>query len=139
MNDYIKHIGSNAGKIWKELNEHETLSQHELKENTQLNNDDFHMAIGWLANENKIDKSKEKDVYTLGESTIAQDIEKKAHLVLEMLQDQSKKNVASIAKSAELRPMEVYTALGWLAREDKIMVFQDRTLQNKYSLKNNST
>ena len=135
MDDNIGMIGRNAGMIWENLNENGSLLQKNIRSKTDLKNNEFHMAVGWLARENKINKSQKNNTYQLGESNIADDIGCFAEKVSNELQDQSKKNVATIAKSAELRPKEVYMALGWLAREDKLEIFQDRTLQKKYSLK----
>ncbi len=137
MDDFSAQIEKNAGKIYQRLNAEDLkqASAQELKDQTDLTDHELFLSIGWLAKENKINKSKNNGLYYLGESSIAADINKHAERVRHTLQNKSKKNVASIARSAELRPMEVYIALGWLAREDKIMFFRDRTLQHKYSLK----
>ena len=135
MDGNIENIGRNAGKIWENLHDTGSLQQRQLKNNTNLKNNEFHMAVGWLARENKINKSKKNNMYSIGESNIADEIGGYAEKVWNALQDKSKKNVATIAKSSDLRPKEVYAALGWLAREEKLQIFQDETLQTKYSLK----
>lgn len=135
MEDNIKSIGKYAGNIWKSLNENEYLSQKKILELTQLKNNEFHLGIGWLVKENKIKKSEKNNLYSLGPSNLTDTIGKKAAEIVSTLQNQSKKNVAAIAKSTDLRPKEVYRGLGWLAREGKLEIFDDKTLQKKYSLK----
>jgi hypothetical protein len=135
MDDNTEMIGTFAGKIWENLSENESLSPRQLMRNTQLKNNEFYMGIGWLAKEDKINKSEEDNRYYLGETNLSEEIGKRAGEVWNALKDQSKKNVAAIAKSTNLRPKEVYAALGWLAREDKLVIFDDKTLQKKYGLK----
>ena len=49
-------IGSNAGKIWHRLEEGELTDTHlrRIKEDCQLKDTDFFLALGWLAREDKI-------------------------------------------------------------------------------------
>lgn len=47
-------IGEYAGKIWEALNENPQLSIKELKSATKLKDNDLHLALGWLARENKV-------------------------------------------------------------------------------------
>jgi hypothetical protein len=47
-------IGVNAGKIWNVLKENQELSIEGLKKNTKLNNNQLHLALGWLSREDKI-------------------------------------------------------------------------------------
>ena len=47
-------IGLNAGKIWSLLNEQGEHSVKELKKELKLTDNEFFMAIGWLAREGKI-------------------------------------------------------------------------------------
>ena len=47
-------IGLNAGKIWSLLNEQGEHSVKELKKELKLTDNEFSMAIGWLAREGKI-------------------------------------------------------------------------------------
>lgn len=49
-----KRIGSNAGKVWRILNENGELSMFALCHELGLTFEDVALAIGWLARENKI-------------------------------------------------------------------------------------
>lgn len=49
-----KRIGSNAGKVWRILNEKGELSMFALCHELGLTFEDLALAIGWLARENKI-------------------------------------------------------------------------------------
>ena len=49
-----KRIGSNAGKVWRILNEKGELSMFDLCRELGLTFEDVALANGWLARENKI-------------------------------------------------------------------------------------
>lgn len=49
-----KRIGSNAGKVWRILNEKGELSMFDLCRELGLTFEDVALAIGWLAREDKI-------------------------------------------------------------------------------------
>ena len=51
-------IGTNAGVIWKALDEKKTLTVKQLKTATKLTEGEIYAAIGWLARENKIKSEK---------------------------------------------------------------------------------
>lgn len=50
----IKLIGQNAGKIWQNLDAEGETSLSKLIKKTKLDTNNFFMALGWLARENKI-------------------------------------------------------------------------------------
>ena len=50
----ISHIGSNAGRIWQELEINGEMSTGSLRKNLDLAPFDLQVAIGWLAREDKI-------------------------------------------------------------------------------------
>ncbi len=50
----IEKIGTNAGLVWKVLENGET-SLKAVKKATKLNEKDLNMALGWLARESKIE------------------------------------------------------------------------------------
>lgn len=61
-----KSIGTNAGIIWRIMNNNMSWNYAELKEKSGLSDMDLCAAIGWLARENKIefeDNSKEQRIY----------------------------------------------------------------------------
>jgi len=47
-------IGTNAGKIWRFLNQNGESSILEIRDVLSMKGSDVSMAIGWLARENKI-------------------------------------------------------------------------------------
>jgi len=47
-------IGENAGKIWNALNELGEMNILELKNATQLDDKEIHLALGWLSREKKV-------------------------------------------------------------------------------------
>ena len=49
-----EEIGSNAGKIWDFLNEQGNQSLKELKKKLKMTDQQFYLAVGWLAREGKI-------------------------------------------------------------------------------------
>ena len=108
----------NAGKIWVTLNTHGPLDQISLIKKTKLSNNDFHAAIGWLARENKI--YKEGNSYRLGETNLTDIIGEDAGKIWKVLNSHGEVNVSSIAKFTKIRPVDAYSALGWLAKENKI-------------------
>lgn len=50
----IERIGTNAGLVWKALENGEA-SLKAVKKTTKLNEKDLNMALGWLAREGKIE------------------------------------------------------------------------------------
>ncbi|MCX7956352.1 MAG: winged helix-turn-helix domain-containing protein [Endomicrobia bacterium] len=56
MNEKIKEIGINAGKIWSFLtSKSDYIDILEIKFSLSLNNTDLFLALGWLAREDKLD------------------------------------------------------------------------------------
>lgn len=56
-----KRIGSNAGKVWRILNEKGELSMFALCHELGLTFEDVALAIGWLARKTKSCLEKEKE------------------------------------------------------------------------------
>ena len=54
-------IGTNAGVVWRLLNDNKPWSYCQLKKASGLSDRDLNAAIGWLARENKIDFDCERD------------------------------------------------------------------------------
>lgn len=60
-----KRIGSNAGKVWRILNEKGELSMFDLCHELGLTFEEVALAIGWLARESKVFlKKKEGMLFT---------------------------------------------------------------------------
>jgi len=120
MRDITKYYGRNAGKIWVSLNTYGPQSQSSLIKKTKLTLQDFHTGIGWLARENKI--LKKGILYNLGETNLTNIIGENAGKVWRLLESQGQVDISSIARLSEIKIQDAYSALGWLAREDKIKI-----------------
>jgi len=114
-------FGENAGKIWITLNEKGPLSKQELLKNTQLKESDFQIGIGWLARENKVNITDE-DLYKLDDTNLTPKIGSDAGKVYKILDIWGKVNFTTIKKLAKIDGKDVYSALGWLAKENKIEI-----------------
>jgi len=114
----MEEIGQNAGKIWKVLNLQGPLTESRLINSTMLEESQFQAAIGWLARENKI--SKNGSFYRLGATNLTDKIGADAGKLWNTLAKNNEVDVSVIAKLAQLDEKDAYSALGWLAREDKI-------------------
>jgi hypothetical protein len=114
----IKNFGRNAGKIWTALNTHGPLNQSALIKNTKLSLNDFYAGIGWLARENKI--YKDRIFYKLGETNLTNKIGEKAGKIWRLIDSKGQVDMSSIVKKTQIKIQDAYSALGWLAREDKI-------------------
>lgn len=118
MKDISNNFGVNAGKIWNILNKKGPQTETSLLKNSRLNETDFYAAIGWLARENKICKTGAR--YKLGETNLTNTIGNNAGKVWNALYKKGQIDVSSIAKTTRIKTYDAYTALGWLAREDKV-------------------
>jgi hypothetical protein len=130
LNNISKKCGENSGKIWIILNKHGCLKKEKILEHTKLIDLDFHAGVGWLARENKIIKDEEQ-CYKLGSSNLDVDIGTKAGRVWKILDIWGEADYTSIKRLSDLNDQEIHTALGWLAREDKIDIDQ----KQKFKLK----
>lgn len=60
----IEKIGTNAGKVWTQLDQAGRQNVKEVKKTTKLTDKDLYAAIGWLAREGKIVlEEEEKELY----------------------------------------------------------------------------
>ncbi len=126
MVDAIEKFGQSAGKIWKTLNKQGVLTESTLKKNTRLSDKEFFAAVGWLARENKISKTGVK--YHLSETNLTYKIGNAAGKVYNVLVRKGGEiDVTSISRITHLKTNDAYSALGWLARENKIYTVQDIT------------
>lgn len=121
MRDLTTKFGNSAGGIWKTLNEKGALHFNELKEVTKLNDDDFYSGVGWLVRENKI-ASEEEGIFKLDNTNLSVKIGNDAGRVWKILDIWGEVDMQSIQRLADIPENDVHTALGWLAKEDKICV-----------------
>lgn len=116
--DIINKFGVSAGKIWRVLNEKGTLDEKLLMKNTRLKEHDFYAAVGWLARENKIRKINEK--YELSETNLTSKIGGDAGLIWNTLASTGETDISFMVKKTGMQERDTFSALGWLARENKI-------------------
>ena len=136
MKDVVEEFGDNAGKVWNELNTHGPLNEKDLIKITKLSKNNVYAAIGWLAREDKI--QLENNLYILGETNLKDEIGKNAGKIWETLEKYKEVDISSIPKLTNIKEINVYNALGWLAREDKIQIKKGllNTMYFKIQLKN---
>ena len=118
MENIVEQFGRNAGEIWKVLSTLGPLTETKLKETTKLQDDEFYAAIGWLARENKINKTGA--IYKLGDTNLTQKIGTDAGRLWTMLTKYGRIDLYDLAHELPLDERDIYSAIGWLARENKI-------------------
>ena len=133
MDNINQKIGINAGKIWAALNRYGPQNQSNLLKKSKLSLMDFHTGLGWLARENKI--CKDGAIYKLGETNLTGKIGENAGKVWKTLETQGEVNISSIAKLSQIKVQDAYSALGWLAREDKVDGQKKKDIQNQIRFK----
>jgi hypothetical protein len=131
VRDLISSFGNNAGKVWHALKESEPLTKVAILESTDLDESNFYGAIGWLAREDKISEEFE-DYFKLNNTNLSPKIGTNAGKVWKVMDIWGDVDFHTIKRLAKLEEKEVYSALGWLAREDKIKF--DNNLR-KFNLK----
>jgi hypothetical protein len=134
MEDYTGGIytkfGENAGKLWIALNGKNPLCTKDIVDITHLTDSDFYTAVGWLARENKIAKD-DRGCYKLDNTNLTSKIGTTAGRVWKIMDIWGDVEFSTITRLADVDPEDVYTALGWLARENKIRINE----KQKYDLK----
>ena len=113
------NFGYNAGKIWKILERDGALNDKEIIKKTDLSSKGFYSGLGWLARENKIFEECDS-IYRLGDTNLSLEIGTNAGKIWKIMDIWGEVNTKTIMRLSELKENEVYSALGWLAREDKI-------------------
>jgi hypothetical protein len=118
-------FGENAGKIWSVLSQKGCSDKDKIMEITKLDEDDFNYGIGWLARENKISKEDE-DYFKLGTSNLDSEIGTHAGKIWKILDIWGDADLMTIKRLSNLDDKQVQSALGWLAREDKITLNENK-------------
>lgn len=135
MINIIDVYGKNAGKVWTVLNQYGSLTSNKLMKATKLNEEDFYVAVGWLAKENKICKTGSK--YLLGQTNLDNQIGKNAGKIWKTLDKIGYCDAPYLPKISGVSTKDTYAGIGWLAREGKINVkkVKPREPQIKFYLK----
>ena len=129
VRNITSQIGENAGKIWKIIVACGEATLDYIESETNLSRKEILAAIGWLARENKI---KNKDgKYILDETNLETMIGSTAGKVYKILDIWEQADLNTMRRLSDQSDEEIYTALGWLAREDKITMDNE----NNYTLK----
>jgi len=130
MSEITTKFGENAGKLWGILNQNGCLKKDDILEVTKLSEKDFFSAVGWLARENKVSRDID-ECFKLDNTNIGHEIGTHAGRVWKILDIWEDVDLDSIKKLADLDDTQIHSALGWLAREDKITVDE----KNRFKLK----
>mgnify|MGYP003565806260 CR=1 FL=1 len=130
MGEITTRFGENAGKLWIILNQNGCLTKDNILEVTKLSEKEFFSAIGWLAREDKVSKDK-NECFKLENTNIGNEIGTHAGRIWKILDIWEDVDLDSIKKLADLDDSQVHSALGWLAREDKICADE----KNRFKLK----
>ena len=118
MSEFVSLSGDHAGILWRILHDHGPLPGSELLTIANLTEPQLYTAIGWLARENKI--RKENNTYLLGETNLVPLIGKDAGKVWRALEIWGEVDSLSLSRLSRINDHDIYTAIGWLAREGKI-------------------
>jgi hypothetical protein len=118
MDEIVSLFGEHAGTVWHTLHDNGSLSETDLLQRTHFTAPQLYAAIGWLARENKI--RKEKDTYTLGQTNLVPTIGKDAGKIWRTLEIWGEVDAVSLSRLSRIVEHDVFTAVGWLAREGKI-------------------
>ena len=118
MSDIISLFGGQAGTVWQTLHEHGPLTESELLSLTNFSESQLYTAVGWLARENKI--RKENNTFQLGETNLLPLIGKDAGKIWRTLEIWGEVDVQSLARLSRIVEQDVFSAVGWLAREGKV-------------------
>jgi hypothetical protein len=127
MINSAEQLGRNAGKVWEALNQQGPMNESQLIETTSLRDFELHAAVGWLARENKI--SKDGDMYTLEDTNLTPEIGSAAGKVYDMLFNEGEVELSEISRLTNIDNKHTFSALGWLAREDKIQFKKNKEQQ----------
>jgi hypothetical protein len=118
LSDIVSLFGEQAGTVWQVLHKRGPLSESELLTVTHLAEQQLYAAIGWLARENKI--RKENDTYQLGATNLVPTIGKDAGKIWRTLEIWGEVDAQSLSRLSRIVEQDVFTAVGWLAREGKV-------------------
>jgi len=123
MINTIEQFGRNAGKVWDVLKKNISLTDLELIELTSLREYEIFIAIGWLARENKIRKDENK--YKLDTTNLEFEIGENAGLIWRLLNNEGDLHINRLLSKLKINEKDIYSAIGWLSRENKIKIKKD--------------
>ena len=115
-----EEFGFNAGRVWNALEMYGPLTETQLIEETSLRKNELFAAVGWLARENKI--CMNGDMYCLDETNLTIEIGGDAGMIWNMLNAKGELDTNHISRLIQKDERNIFSALGWLARENKIQL-----------------
>ena len=130
MRDILTRFGDNAGRIWSSLNSQGCLDKDEIIRTTKLNEEDFFSGVGWLARENKISRVQD-DCFKLDQTNLEPEIGFNAGKIYKILDIWGEADFITIKRLSDLEENQIHAALGWLAREEKIYLNENKKLNLK--------
>lgn len=131
MNSVIDEFGQNAGKVWQMLYQKGPLSETKLMNFTLLADHQIHAAVGWLARENKI--CRNGTVYKIGGTNLVEQIGTDAGTIWGILSERNQEiDISALSKLTKINVNDVYSAVGWLARENKIDAITSAKQKNNH-------
>ena len=114
----IEQFGWTARIVWDVLSQQGPLDFDEIQIHSHLRAYEIHIAIGWLARENKICVNSNK--YLLSETNLTPDIGTNAGVIWKILHTHGASDINHLKNQSHLDTEDIYEAIGWLAREKKI-------------------
>lgn len=135
MTNILELYGKNAGKVWTTLENYGPSNTNKIIKNTGLTQQDFYVAVGWLAREKKVWINEDK--YELKSVDYENYIGENAGKIWHILNTYNEVESTFIPKLAGVTEKDAFYAIGWLAREGKISVkkVKPKKVQTKYRLK----
>ena len=127
MIEVTEEFGFNAGRVWKALDMNGPLTEIQLMEETSLRENEVFAAVGWLARENKI--RRYGNVYRLDETNFTFEIGGNAGMIWNMLFTNGELDTTHISRLIQKDEENIFSALGWLARENKIQLSKKKQLE----------
>lgn len=131
LRDISTTFGTNAGKLWNILDKKGPLKKEKILKIIQLKDKDFYCAVGWLARENKIAR-EDQNLYELGYTNLTYEIGSNAGKIWQVMNIWGEIDATTIKKLADIDEAHLYCALGWLAKENKLLADENST---KYNIK----
>lgn len=116
-----KEIGLAAGVIWRKLEERGGSAQTTLHEGIAIGSPLFEWAIGWLAREEQIMISMEKEPLATQEQ-----IGSAAGVIWHALESKGELSQTDLREQVGVSPPIFDWAIGWLAREHKVVINQTK-------------
>jgi len=118
IKDNFKSIGMIANRFKKIIDTGKQLTYLDVHKKLNVSENEYYAAVGWLARENKVSNTG----FTLHFLDTDSDVKicNDAKKVWKVLETHGEVNITSIRKLTRIDSDEVFSALGWLARENKI-------------------